>query len=166
MRPEARFLFRFFGILVPAYLLIAWNPVNDHVIEPFSRTLATLSAFVLNLLGQGVEVIGTVVGSPRFSVDINNGCNGVEAMLILLASILAFPASVRARAAGLLTGVLIVQVLNGIRVVSLYLLGLYQPQLFDVFHTAIWQSVIIAAAILFFLVWSTRVGPHRLANAG
>jgi len=35
---------------------------------------------------------------------------------------------------------------------------------FDMFHTAVWQIVIIAAAILFFLAWSSRVVSNGLAT--
>jgi len=163
-RNQVLFLVKFFGILLGAYLLIAWNPVNDHVIVPFTEGIAQASGAILNLIGQGVTVHGTVVTSPRFGVNINNGCNGVEAMLILLASIVAFPASLKARAVGLLLGAIAVQLLNFVRIVTLYLLGAYQPKVFDMFHTAVWQIVIILAAIGFFLIWSARVAPNRLAS--
>ncbi|HUP63258.1 MAG TPA: exosortase H [Thermoanaerobaculia bacterium] len=163
-RPQALFLVKFFVILVAAYLLIAWNPVNDHVIVPFTAAIATSSATLLKLLGQPVIVIGTVISSTRFAVNINNGCNGVEAMLILLASIVAFPASLRARAAGLALGAIAIQLLNAVRIITLYLLGAYYPRFFDTFHTAVWQIVIILSAILFFLVWSARVGKARVAS--
>jgi exosortase H (IPTLxxWG-CTERM-specific) len=163
-RPQLLFLLKFFGVLVGAYLLIAWNPVNDHVIVPFTQGIARVSGAVLNLMGQDVTVRGTEIASMRFAVNINNGCNGVEAMLILLASIVAFPASLKARLAGLALGALAVQLLNEIRIVTLYLLGAYQPRLFDIFHTAVWQIVIIASAIVFFLIWSARVAPNRLAS--
>lgn len=163
-RPQLLFLVKFFGVLVAAYLLIAWNPVNDAVIVPFTTAIAKVSAALLNLIGQSVSVSGTVIRSSRFAVNINNGCNGVEAMLILLASIVAFPASMKARAVGLLLGALAVQALNAVRIVTLYLLGAYQPRLFDLFHTAVWQIVIILSAIGFFLIWSARVAPARVAN--
>jgi exosortase H (IPTLxxWG-CTERM-specific) len=163
-RNQVLFLLKFFAVLVAAYLLIAWGPVNDRVIVPFTEAIARGSGVLLNVIGQGVTVTGTTVTSARFGVNINNGCNGVEAMLILLASIVAFPATMKARAAGLFLGALAVQLLNAIRIVTLYLLGAYQPRLFDIFHTAIWQIVIIMAAIGFFLVWSARVAPNRLAT--
>jgi exosortase H (IPTLxxWG-CTERM-specific) len=163
-KPQILFLVKFFAVLVGAYLLIAWNPVNNNVIVPFTAGVARVSGVLLNLIGQEVTVTGTVIRSARFAVNINNGCNGVEAMLILLASIVAFPASMKARAAGLFLGALAVQILNAIRIVTLYLLGAYQPRLFDLFHTAVWQIVIILAAIGFFLVWSARVAPARVAN--
>jgi exosortase H (IPTLxxWG-CTERM-specific) len=163
-RPQVLFLVKFFVILIAAYLLIAWSPVNDHVIVPFTAAIARGSGAVLRAMGQAVTVSDTIISSTRFAVNINNGCNGVEAMLILLASILAFPASARARAAGLALGALAVQLLNEIRIVTLYLLGAYYPRLFDMFHTAVWQIIIILAAIVFFLIWSARVGPARLAT--
>ena len=163
-RAQVLFLVKFFVILVAAYLVIAWNPVNDRVIVPFTEALARSAGAILNVLGQNVTVRGTVVGSTGFAVNINNGCNGVEAMLILLASIVAFPASLKARAIGLVLGAIAVQFLNEIRIVTLYLLGRYHPRVFDMFHTAVWQIVIIAAAILFFLAWSSRVVSSGLAS--
>jgi exosortase H (IPTLxxWG-CTERM-specific) len=160
-RNQVLFLVKFFGVLVAAYLLIAWNPVNNAVIVPFTTAIAKASGALLNGIGQQVSVSGTTVASARFAVNINNGCNGVEAMLILLACILAFPSSLKAKAAGLALGAIVVQLLNAVRIITLYLLGAYQPRLFDLFHTAVWQIVIIIAAIGFFLVWSARVAPHR-----
>ena len=163
-RTQVLFLVKFFGVLVAAYLLIAWNPVNDNVIVPFTAAIARSSGALLQMMGEPVTTTGTVISSSRFGVNINNGCNGVEAMLILLASIVAFPATMKARAAGLFLGAIVVQILNFIRIISLYLLGAYHPRIFDLFHTAVWQIVIILAAIGFFLVWSARVAPARVAN--
>ena len=163
-RAQKLFLVKFFGILIAAYLFIAWNPINDHLIVPFTSAVAHLGGLLLNVIGQGVSVAGTVISSSRFAVNINNGCNGVEAMLILLASIAAFPAPWKARLSGLAIGAVAVQALNEVRIVTLYLLGVYSPKLFDLFHTAVWQIVIILAAIGFFLYWSSRVAARRLAN--
>jgi exosortase H (IPTLxxWG-CTERM-specific) len=163
-RTQVLFLVKFFAVLIGAYLLIAWNPVNDRAIVPLTAGIAKVSGSLLQMMGEDVRVAGTTITSSRFGVNINNGCNGVEAMLILLASIVAFPASMKARVAGLLLGAVVVQVLNFIRIITLYLLGAYQPRLFDLFHTAVWQIVIILAAIGFFLVWSARVAPARVAN--
>jgi exosortase H (IPTLxxWG-CTERM-specific) len=164
-RTQVLFLVKFFAVLIGAYLLIAWNPVNDRAIVPLTAGIAKVSGSLLQMMGENVRVAGTTITSSRFGVNINNGCNGVEAMLILLASIVAFPASMKARAAGLFLGAIVVQVLNFIRIITLYLLGAYQPRLFDLFHTAVWQIVIILAAIGFFLVWSARVAPARVANS-
>ena len=163
-RSQVLFLVKFFAVLIAVYLLIAWNPVNDNVIVPFTAAIARSSGALLKLMGENVTTLGTTITSSRFGVNINNGCNGVEAMLILLASIVAFPASMKARVVGLLLGAVVIQILNAVRIITLYLLGAYHPRLFDIFHTAVWQIVIILAAIGFFLVWSARVAPARVEN--
>ena len=163
-RDNLLFLGKFFAALVIAYVIVALNPVNDHVIVPFTAAITRLSGVILRAMGESVVVHNTLLASQRFSVNVNNGCNGIEAMIILLAAIVAFPAPPRARVVGLLLGTLIVQVLNQIRIVTLYLVGAYRPQLFDLFHTAIWQIVVIGAAVLFFVVWSTRNAPPRLPH--
>lgn len=163
-RDQKLFLLKFFGVLIALYFVVAWNPVNDHVIVPATEGITAAAGGILHVVGQNVSVHGTQISSSRFAVNVNNGCNGIEAMLILLAAIGTFPAPLRARAIGLGIGAVIVQLLNEIRIVSLYLIGAYRPAMFQVFHTAVWQVVVILAAIVFFLQWSSRVAPNRLAN--
>jgi exosortase/archaeosortase family protein len=83
---------------------------------PFTKGVAHAPGAPFNLR-QNVTTTGTVISSPRFGVNINNGCNGVEAMLILLASIVAFRLAEGARG-GLVLGAIAVQ-LNAVRIVTL-----------------------------------------------
>ena len=163
-RENLVFLAKFFAGLIVAYAVVALNPVNDHVVVPFTAAITQLSGAILRGMGESVVVHNTILASPRFSVNVNNGCNGIEAMIMLLAAIVAFRAPMRARLAGLFFGTLLVQALNQLRIVTLYLIGAYRPQLFDLFHTAIWQIVVVGAAVLFFLVWSTRNAPPRVPH--
>lgn len=155
---RARFLTLFLLILFASFAFIAWNPINDRVIVPFTSGLAAVASWILNLLGQQTSAFGTGISSPTFAVDVKNGCNGIEAMLILLAAILAFPMSWRARVQGIALGTVLIQILNMIRITTLYLLGKYHPQLFDIFHNAVWQVVIVFSAVVFFFGWVRRVG--------
>jgi exosortase H (IPTLxxWG-CTERM-specific) len=163
-RGQVVFLVKFFVVLVGLYLLIAWNPVNDHVVVPITEGIARTSGVLLRAMGQDVAVSGSTVSSTRFGVNINNGCNGLEAIILLVAAIGAFPAPMRARLLGLLATAAGVQLLNQVRIISLYLIGAYRPSLFATFHTAIWQVVVVLAAIMMFLLWSARVTPDRLAD--
>jgi exosortase H (IPTLxxWG-CTERM-specific) len=164
-RPEVRFLVLFLLVLGVSFTLLAWQPVNDHVVEPFTGLIARTSGLVLNVIGQEVTRTGTVLRSPRFAVNIRNGCNGVEAMVILLAAILAYPAPWRARLAGLAVGALVVQAVNLVRVVALFLTGAYFPRLFDSSHTLVWQSVVILVALLVWLAWAQRLARTRATEA-
>ena len=160
-RPEARFLVTFLAVLTASFALLAWQPVNDRLVEPFTGQIAKASGVALRAIGQEVTRSGTMLRSPRFAVNIRNGCNGVEAMVILLAAIVAFPASWRARLAGLAVGAVAIQVVNLVRVVALFLTGAYLPRFFDTSHTVVWQSLVILAAVLIWILWARRVAPAR-----
>jgi exosortase H (IPTLxxWG-CTERM-specific) len=166
-RREILFLILFVVLLGGGFSLIAWQPVNDHVIVPFTGAIARLSAWVLELIGQEIRIEGTRVYGKTFAVDIENGCNGVEALIIFLAATLSFPASWKARLTGLAIGTLGIQLVNLIRVVALFLTGAYFPTFFDSSHTVVWQTVVILFAVLLWIFWAQRyaVPRARFGNA-
>lgn len=155
-RREIAFLAVFLLLLGGGFTLISLNWVNDHVIEPFTAGIARVSGAVLDLIGQNVTMQGTIIRNTRFAVNIRNGCNGVEAMLIFLAAVLAFPASWRSRLLGLGIGILAIQAVNLIRVVALFLTGVYFPALFDASHTVVWQTLVILSGVLLWIFWANR----------
>ena len=164
-RREITFLVLFLVVLGGSFALISVNWVNDNVIEPFTAQVARASGAGLNLLGQQVTLEGTIIQGKRFAVNIRNGCNGVEAMLIYLAAVLAFPASWRARLLGLGLGVVAIQLVNLVRVIALYLTGVYFPKIFDASHTVIWQSIVILFGVLLWILWANRWAAPPLAPA-
>lgn len=155
-RRELGFLIFFVLILGASFSLIAWNPVNDRVIEPFTGAIARAGGAALNLIGQHTTMDGTIIRSSRFAVNIRNGCNGVEAMLIYFAAVLAFPATWRSRFLGVACGFVAIQLVNLIRVVALFLTGVYLPRLFDSSHTVIWQTLVILSGVLLWILWANR----------
>ena len=155
-RRELTFLTLFLVLLAGGFTVISLNWVNDHAVEPFTAGVARASGAVLNLLGQDVTMQGTVIRGPRFAVNIRNGCNGIEAMLIFLAAVLAFPASWKSRLIGLGLGILTIQIVNLVRVVALFLTGVYFPRFFDSSHTVIWQTIVILFGVLLWIFWANR----------
>lgn len=164
-RKEIQFLVLFVVLLGAGFTLISVHWVNDHVIEPFTGGIARASGATLNLLGQHVTMDGTVIRSSRFAVNIRNGCNGVEAMLIFLAAVLAFPASWKSRLTGLGLGILAIQVVNLVRVVALFLTGIYFPKIFDTSHTVIWQTIVILFGVVLWIFWANRFATPPAAPA-
>ena len=154
MQPaQKRFLIRFVLFLVGFYALVAIQPVNDAVVVPFTAFLVKISAGILRAIGEQVVTRGTVIQSALFAVDVKNGCNGIEAALLLVAAMLAFPAPAKARAVGLAIGLAAIQGVNLVRIVSLFWLGAHRRDVFDLFHAAIWQTLLILLAVGIFLAW-------------
>jgi exosortase H (IPTLxxWG-CTERM-specific) len=158
--PEGRrplaFLARFAGLLVLSYFALAARPVNDAVVVPFTAGIARVCGAILGALGEPVAVEGTQIRSPAFSVEIENGCNGLETVLLFVCAVLAFPAPWKRRLAGLALGFAAIEMFNLVRVVTLFWIGAHRPSLFGASHTVVWQTLVVLFGVLLFLVWAAR----------
>jgi exosortase H (IPTLxxWG-CTERM-specific) len=164
-RAEVRFLAVFLLLLAGGFTVLSLTWVNDHAVEPFTAGVARASGAALDLLGQDVRMEGTVIRGPRFAVNIQNGCNGIETLLIFGAAVLAFPAAWRARLLGLAAGAVLIQLVNLARVVALYLTGAYLPRLFNASHTVVWQTLVVLCGVLLWVAWAHRVALRHEAPA-
>lgn len=158
------FVAKFVAALIIFYVVSTLEPVVDHVVVPFTEVVVSATAFLLRAAHQQIEVSGTVIRSSRFALDVRNGCNGVEAVMVLAAAMLAFPATLRSRLTGLLAGSVAIEILNLVRVSSLVWLGEYHRELFDFIHVGVWQSIVILAAVSMFVYWSRKFAQVRLAG--
>ena len=159
-RRQVLFLVKFGVLLLLFYVAVALQPVDQHVIRPFTEGITQISGATLRLLGQPVVVTGTIIRG-KFAVDIHNGCNGVEAIVFVCAAMFAFDAPLRRRLLGALVSAIVLQTLNIIRIVTLYLIGIKRPEIFETAHLAIWQTLMFAAAVFLFIAWTSRVAPRN-----
>jgi exosortase H (IPTLxxWG-CTERM-specific) len=153
--PMLRFFLLFLSIQAVLFVLELWQPVREAVIIPFTAGLAALSAWLVGLFDDGVVASGIVLTHVpnNFAVRIEAGCNGVEAMIILIAAILAFPASWKHKVMGLTLGFVAIQALNLARIISLFYIGQWNYAVFEWSHLYLWQALILLDALIFWLVW-------------
>ena len=76
--------------------------------------------------------------------------------MIYLSAVLAYPATLGAKAIGSVLGLLMINGLNLIRVVALFLIGLYYNQIFHETHVYVAQALVIAVAVATWLYWAGR----------
>jgi exosortase H (IPTLxxWG-CTERM-specific) len=124
-------------------------------VVPWTTALAQFSTWLVTLFDANVVATGKVMRSTTngFAVSIEAGCNGVEATIVLIAAILAFPASWGRKLAGLAAGIVAVQGLNVVRVISLFYLGQWDFQVFEWAHLYLWQALIMLDVLVVFLIW-------------
>lgn len=160
-RRQVMFLVAFVVLLGGGFTLLSLNPVDRAFVVPFTALVAKTSGWLLDVIGQDVSMRGTQIISPRFAVDIKNGCNGLETVIVFASAVLAFPAAWRIKVLGLVGGIVAIQVINLVRVVALFLTGAYFPSFFDSSHTVVWQSIVVACGVLLFLIWASRWAAPR-----
>jgi exosortase/archaeosortase family protein len=86
------------------------------------------------------------------------------AVVILIVSfvfaVLASPSAVGllARVPYLLMGTLLLLAMNFVRIVSLYYIGIYYEEAFDIMHIDVWQAVFIFVPLVMWITWARRTG--------
>jgi len=162
-----RFLVAFVALQAVLFGLELTPWVQQHFVVPWTSALAAFCAWLVTLVDPGVTAAGKTIVSTTsgFAVSIEAGCNGVEATIVLAAAILAFPAPWRKKLLGLGAGILAVQGLNVVRVISLFYLGQWSLQVFEWAHLYVWQALIMLDVLVVWLVW-IRLLPRSGGRAG
>jgi exosortase H (IPTLxxWG-CTERM-specific) len=150
---------RFFIVFVALQALLFGLELTPwaqaHFVEPWTNALARISTWLVTVFDPNVMAVGKIMRSTTngFAVSIEAGCNGVEATIVLLAAILAFPAPWKNKLAGLAAGIVAVQGLNIVRVISLFYLGQWDRQWFEWAHLYVWQALIMLDVLIVWLIW-------------
>ena len=150
-----RFFVLFLVIQATLFGLELTPPAQRYFVEPWTYALAQISTAIVTFFDPNVVAIGKVMRSTRngFAVSIEAGCNGVEATIVLIAAILAFPAPWKHKLIGLAAGIVAVQGLNILRVISLFYLGQWDFQVFEWAHLYVWQALIMLDVLVVWLIW-------------
>ena len=158
---------RFFAVFVVLLVvmftaeLTPW--AQQFFVVPWTNALASIATSIVTVFDGNVIASGKVIRSLSngFAVSIEAGCNGVEATLVLCAAILAFPAPWRHKVVGMLIGIVAVQLLNVVRVISLFYIGQWDFAVFEWAHQYVWQALIMLDVLVVWLIWVRRVPPVR-----
>lgn len=161
-----RFFLLFLAVLATLFGVELLNPVQVAVITPWTNLLASMSAGVMIWFDADVISYGRVLQSKStgFGVSIEAGCNGVEAAIILIAGMVAFPAPVKLKVIGIAVGIVAVQAANLLRVVSLYYLGQWNMKVFEFAHLYLWQALIMIDVLVVWLLWMRLVARQSGAS--
>lgn len=157
----ARFFTLFVVILLALFAVELTPPAQSAVVIPWTDALALISARLVTVFDPHVVAFGQTLQSTRngFAISIEAGCNGVEAAIILAAAMLAFPASWKQRAAGIAAGLVAIQALNVVRVISLFYLGQWNLRAFEWAHLYLWQALIMLDVLVVWLLWMRTLAP-------
>ena len=157
-----RFVVIFLVVLVGLFTLEMQTSVQQHMVLPFTAMLAKLSAALILPFDASVQAYGKVLQftDTGFAVSIEAGCNGVEATIVLVAAVLAFPAPWRARLAAIALGFLAIQVLNILRIISLFYLGNWNLEFFSWFHLYLWPALIMLDVLIVFVLYLRYLARH------
>ena len=150
-----RFIVTYVLLMGLFFVLLGLTPVRNviDVNGAYSNAIVVITAKILGLFGITSTYSGTLINLPSISLDVEFGCNGLEAVMIYCVAVLTFPASWKNKIYGIVLGFLVIQVLNLIRIVALAYAGVYHKELFDMVHLYVAQGVMIAVALGTFVLY-------------
>lgn len=160
---RTRFAITFAAIAGVAFLAYTFPygqaGISEHWFSSYLALYARVAGAALALFEPGITVTGQdILG--RFNLRIVKNCDAMEANILYASAVLAFPAPLRARLAGVAGGVLLLVALNVVRICSLYYVGLFAPRSFPFFHLELWPVVLVGAGAGLFLAWASHAGPR------
>lgn len=155
-----------------ALLQLAYNAAPAWLVEDLLVHRLTVRPSVAVLDGLWPEFAVTADGSrlvsPAARINVLRGCEGTEALLMLLAAVLAAGLCGTARpgwlGAGLAGSALVVFALNQLRIVGLFLVAVRRPDWFAVAHGYLAPIVVVGGATLFFVAWLQAARPRAPAG--
>lgn len=158
--PGLRYLATF-GIVALAMFSVLATPWAERLfVQPFTQALVDMTAFLVRPFDARVIADGDIL---RFSdglgaVQVLAGCNAVEVCALLAAAILAFPARFRDCLIGVALGIVALQAVNLLRIISLLYLSRGSQEVFEFFHHYVWDAMIGLEGLLVFFFWARWQG--------
>ncbi len=158
----------FCTVLLGLFTLELLEPVQAAVVQPFTGWLAATSAALLLPFDPDVVASGRVIRhtTAQFAVSIEAGCNGIEAAIVLIAGIIAFPGGAWRKGVAIILGFLALQLMNIARIMSLFYLGQWSLAAFTWTHLYVWPVLIMLDVLLVFVLYVRYRPAQQPTGAG
>jgi len=149
-------------LLIVTVLEIGYLTVSESgPIMAIARTTAQIAALILSVLGETVTVDGISLYSPLLNMQIVSECTAITPTMIFGSAVLAFPSSISVKVKGILFGIVALYLINLVRVVSLYYIGVHAHDYMEFAHIVVWQSAIVLVAIGLWALWAAKYSELR-----
>jgi exosortase/archaeosortase family protein len=150
-------------------LSLSWNALRGTSAERWVVHDATVrpAAWIANQLTPGIQAraVDSSLRAPGGGLNILNGCEGLDALFLLVAAFAVAPLAWRWRVAGLAGGVIFVFALNQVRILALFYAFRSHPSAFQTLHGLVAPIGVILAVCGYFYAW-LRYGAHSPTSPG
>jgi exosortase/archaeosortase family protein len=131
---------------------------DERWLTVYNSFIAKTSASFYNVFaGEKAVSRGMIIVTGKTAVEIKTGCNGLLMIIIYCSGVAAFPASLRYKFYGLLTGMFAIFIFNVVRVDTLILIIKFWPDWFEMAHVTAAQFVGILFALMLWMQWLNGV---------
>ncbi|CEN56266.1 hypothetical protein [Candidatus Methylopumilus turicensis] len=155
-------------ILLFILMQASWQMVRDETVGYFIRgtVIVKPAVMLIHLLTPKIEAsaLGNQILAPGGGLVIKIGCEGVEALFILIAGLLSVAIGWRAKLSGIILGLVLIYTVNELRILLLFYAFRADKALFQLLHGTIAPLALITIAGLFYHYWLQKNQPHLNAK--
>jgi exosortase H (IPTLxxWG-CTERM-specific) len=162
-----RFAVTYLVLMGAFFFLIGFTPLEKivDINGLYTQGVVATTAKVLGILSIPCTYQGSIIRLPSISLDVKFGCNGLEAVMIFSVAVIAFPAPWKKKLIGIVTGFLIIQVVNILRIAALGYSGIHFKSLFEYIHIYVAQGMMIAVSLGVFFLYLNYAQERKGASA-
>lgn len=143
-----------------ALLQFGWQALRDDSFGHFVRGSVTVkpATQMIHWLTPQIDAVanGNQIQASGGGIVVKIGCEGLEAMFILIAAFMVAPLKWMPKLLGILVGMLLIYIVNQVRIVSLFYAFRADKSLFYLLHGTITPIILVAVSCLFFYFWLAR----------
>ncbi|NNC49670.1 MAG: exosortase family protein XrtF [Flaviramulus sp.] len=153
-----------YSVLSVAYkLYLQYSDGSKFYPDYMTHLVAKQSESLLNTFGYNAKVLPhpdepsmKVIVNGNYLARVIEGCNGISIIILFLSFIVAFSGRFKTTFFYILSGSVLIFVVNLLRIVLLTI-GLYHyPEYEDILHTVIFPGIIYGMVFLLWIFWVNR----------
>jgi len=159
-------VFYFVCTFVYKLYLNQYNPDLNEV-DGISQAVAKQTGYVFDLLGDDAEIIKhekepsvKIIYKGVYISRIIEGCNAVSIIILFAAFVFAFSSGFKRTFLFIVSGAILIYLLNIIRIVLLTLALYYNPEYESILHGTIFPLFIYGVVFLLWVFWVTKVSGY------
>ena len=172
-KPSLFFLARFLGIYFAGNILygVYIESFGDQP-DPITHYVTRQTSAALNMTNAGTSAVVNTQGPTvfienpeRIVLNIFEGCNGVNVMIVFVAFMVAFGGPVKKMLWFIPAGLLLVHLFNIGRIALLYYTDLYYEEWFYYFHKYLFTAILYIVVFALWAVWIIKIVQKRTNDA-
>ena len=150
-------------------LQLTWQGLSGGRIEYLVIHTCTVApaALLVNLLTPSVHASASnyVLQAPYGGINILNGCEGLEALFLVIAAFTVAPLDAISRLAGAVLGAPAVFLVNQARILTLFYAFRASPRLFDTLHATVTPVAVVILMCCYFYAWLAHASRRSVAES-
>lgn len=142
------------------YGLYEYFIVGTEVFFSYLEISTSLAAKLLAFMGEPYQInekLGYLTEIRSLDVDafvvVAKGCDGSVTFAVLISTIIAWRSTLLTKVIGLGLGIALMLTLNIGRIAGLFLVDVYLPLEFDLYHEWIFPTGLVMSALIYFNIW-------------